>query len=293
MSTVDVSWTRMRWVIVALFGCNQVFGLHRTTELPPADAQKYDAMLDAPFACPPIGTPPAFVRRYHQPFVQSCTMYIASLTASFATALCHPDPETSIISEGPINEAMTTSTFVPPNITLANPKLGPDGDVLLAHLAAGSTNTIALYDRTGSTWTFRQDAYTLPLTDPDAIPSTPMRNGSFLTYTTNNGGEIHEIVHTSPGTWADKKKHTLTELGVSTVVDHIGLSPDGLRIVFRGATLSPVMYGIFYADRQRPLDPFNGAILLDLPNATDPFMTEDCGRLYFDAIGTVFYVQRR
>lgn len=279
-------------LVLAVAGCNSVFGVHQTEQAPVADAQFFDAPSDAPYACPQIGTAPVFKKYYHQALDQSCSGYTTSPRTNLATAMCVAP---SVVREGAIDGPMTVSTFASPPSTsgaVYRAKLGPDGDVLLVRRFDTIKNafTISLYERTAETWTYRYDAL-VPTVD-GSLPSTPTRGASarrFLLYFAVNQGEFHEIVETSPGVWSDLLTHTTTELGVDAVFD-VNLSPDGLRIVFGGGT--SVSTAIFYADRARVGDPFGHTTPFDLPAAYGAFMTEDCGRMYFEGLGTIFYVSQ-
>lgn len=286
-------------MILALVGCNQIFGVNATGMLPPIDAQQFDAALDAPYACPPLGTAPAFSRNYHQAVMQNCTGYSASPGADLAMSVCQLGGANEVIADGPIDGAMTASVLVSPPETpmigQPSPKIGPDGDVLLVRRFDTVKNKflIALYERVSGTWVYRYDAYT-PNQQFSAFPSTPTRGASarrFLLYVGIGQGQLDEIVETSSGVWSKAASHTTAELAVATITD-VNLSPDGLRIVFNGATASPIAPAVLYADRARVGDPFDHAIALDVPAVHEPFMTEDCGRLYFDAIDTIFFVQQ-
>src|SRR4051794_34587507 len=83
-------------LVFALAACNQVFGVHDTVSAGPAF---YDAGIDAPFACPPIGgSPPQFSAFLHQDFVQDCADY--SIAGGRATALCSDATSATSINEG-------------------------------------------------------------------------------------------------------------------------------------------------------------------------------------------------
>jgi hypothetical protein len=51
--------------------------------------------------------------------------------------------------------------------------------------------------------------------------------------------------------------------------------------------------GIGYTDRPTIADRFRPAqMIANLPNIIAPVMTEDCGKLYFTALGTVLYFEQ-
>lgn len=201
-----------------------------------------------------------------------------------------------LVADGPIDGVLTASIVSSPPTTvgLYDPRLAPDGDrMLVARIDSSSTANynVALYDRTGATWAFRQDVYVAPGSSTEVLHSTPASDGRFLLYTASAGQTFSEFAETSPQNWTIVATHTTAELGVAGMFP-ANLSPDGLRIVFQGTGLSSV-YGIYYADRANVGVPFNPASLLAASYLPDPFMTSDCGRLYFDAIGTTFYAQQQ
>ncbi|MDB4958240.1 MAG: hypothetical protein JWO36_5809 [Myxococcales bacterium] len=107
---------------------------------------------------------------------------------------------------------------------------------------------------------------------------------------TNTG--LHEIVADGAGGWTDIP-HAFSELGV-TSANTFGseLSPDGLRLVLVAA---PAGGGtrMLYADRPSPGAPFSKVQPIeDLQYLANGFMTEDCGRVYFTTLSSVFYVPR-
>jgi hypothetical protein len=65
----------------------------------------------------------------------------------------------------------------------------------------------------------------------------------------------------------------------------LNLSPDGLSAIFQ------TLAGARYTRRQSLSDPFT--IAVDIPGipagAQSPFITSNCGRLYFSALGSIWY----
>ena len=75
-----------------------------------------------------------------------------------------------------------------------------------------------------------------------------------------------------------------------TVTGMPNLSPDGLRLVLGSTTQQSK---VMYSDRPSVDMRFRQAVpLMDIPDVPDPFLTEDCARVYFSGIGSVFYAQR-
>jgi len=70
-----------------------------------------------------------------------------------------------------------------------------------------------------------------------------------------------------------------------------GLSGDGTAALVLGSTTSGS--GFYYFNRQTPGDRFGPPTLVsDVPGPSDPFMTENCERLYFSGLGNVFWLQQ-
>jgi len=79
----------------------------------------------------------------------------------------------------------------------------------------------------------------------------------------------------------------ISALRASGVRVSLAESADGLRAVFTGATTLPE---VRYAVRSRIDAPFEGSFPLTVPAAMDAYLTEDCSRLYFSGLGSIFYV---
>jgi hypothetical protein len=93
------------------------------------------------------------------------------------------------------------------------------------------------------------------------------------------------------GAWKPIDSYPPEMLGVTGFSDP-SLSADGLRMVAYGMIAGA--YGPIYTSRPSldvRFDAFQ--ILTTLPSqARDPFITEDCARIYFSALSTVFYVEQ-
>src|SRR5512140_1317532 len=110
--------------VVALCACNQVLGLHGVSE---RDATP----IDAPFACPPIGTAPRFSPLIHQYSSQNC-FGLVRLSSGFAMASCETPNFLAQVSEshddGPLEPTNLVST---PSSEFDRPRPSPDGALLL------------------------------------------------------------------------------------------------------------------------------------------------------------------
>src|SRR5689334_19586163 len=98
--------------VLLLVGCNQVYGLDPTRA---SDAAYFDAPIDAPYACPPIGTPPRFSRSFAQVVAQNCNNYTVSISGR-ALARCAFAGDQRI-AEGAIGERLEIAPGFEGNVT--------------------------------------------------------------------------------------------------------------------------------------------------------------------------------
>jgi hypothetical protein len=290
-----------RWLIlvVALGACNQVLGLDRTQQVPPTDAKYFDAPADAPYACPPIGQPPKFSSAFHQfDAGGNCTGYTRSTDqGNIAMATCEVTMGASftVVEEGEIDKSMMKTMFVTTGgpFGFVSPVVAPDGDQVWVNRQLSTTGTISVYDRSApGSWTFSYDAYALPPADSAAVLSPPTRPIPVRHLVYVSGATIHELVESAPTTWSEVRTYRALSFTMTTIYD-ARLSPDGLRMVFSGVTAGPgSSQAVRYSDRASVDVPFVGATSLDGPPSSGqtPFMTEDCSRVYFSGVGSVFYV---
>ncbi|MGE5185877.1 MAG: hypothetical protein ACM31C_27660 [Acidobacteriota bacterium] len=278
---------------MALAGCNQIFGLGKTQ---PA---VYDAPIDAPYRCPPggTGTAPAFSDLFVQVVPEGdCENYTTSLPAGNVTvATCSTTTGAQMIETSAIDAASLDLTMLTPSAF--DPKLSPEGDELwIGRTDASNNGVVSVYTPAGAGWQLAFDAYTVAGL-PYVSPSTPMKKGTPRRELYTDNSEVHELDEYAPGKWRDTgMTFTAPTLGVLTFDSVPQLSPDGLRIVFSGRSMSvDPQPAIFYADRPDLSHPFGTAIRLVGPpaQATYPFMTYDCSRLYFSGLGSILYVPQQ
>jgi hypothetical protein len=288
----------MRWLgIVALCaagstGCNEAFGLHKT-EL--RDAAYFDAPIDAPYACPQMpGVAPRFSDQFHQIIRQDCQSYSLSPATNTALALCgQPRKPFAGLIDAPMVPAMG---FMPLATTFVGLDLAPEGDIAIVRQNDAPTQTVRLsvYRYAAGTWNVDVDIGTaLNQNDTAGTPSRgPQRH---LLIAEHEDFYIHELVEMSPGVWTEIGSTSYTALGL-VYAYHPSLSPDGLRMTLYGARpsgTSSVENGVMYADRASIDDAFGQPVLLQGPPIVlDPFMTDDCARLYFNGLQSIFYVQQ-
>lgn len=277
--------------LAALCGCNQILGLDPTVALPPADAQYFDAPSDAPFTCPPAGTLPLFSPVLHQ-IQQNCRFY--SRSADWATAECRDTP-TRIAQGAPDGPFTSIGGLEDVNpFSYENPQLSPEGDELFVRYSdpGAATGTIQVFRRNGSAW-LPAGMVTI---DGVAISAevafgTPSRGPNRRMFVSNYDiSDLREIE-------LDASYHaTVVATYLPAQVDTFlrsqpNLTPDGLRIIFSvgGGVQDQVSYG----DRATLADRFTIQTLQNVPTGETPFLTEDCGRIYFSSASSVLWVQRQ
>ena len=282
------------WLLLALCACNRIFGLSPTAESK-VDAQFFDAPVDAPFTCPPIGTTPRFETDPHQVIYDKCFGYQRS-----ANGIAKVDCLNAIDMgawDGPFAPAADLAEDA--TYFRTGGWLAPDGDQIymqeMGKLA--SVNQFARFVPNGSGGWTRVDTLVFPsqLYLPYFI-STPTRTVPRHAMVLDNHGYLAEVIDDGTANLQFVRAYSNLQLGIANF-NGPQLSPDGLRLVIYGTAPQPdgsVLQSVWYSDRPsidadfRTFDP-----LPDVPLITDPFFTEDCSRLYFSGIGSIWYVQQR
>ncbi len=269
---------RWPWWVLAIAGCNRVFGLV-PTQLPPPDA---------PFACPAPGGVPTFSSILHQSVLQFCDYLTVSEDTQMAMAECF-EPRSFIgfgAKDGelvPVPEAQISSQ-------LRYPRLAPEGD--RAFVYQGTPPAIEIFALANGTWT-AAGAIALP---SSAVFSDPTRPPRHLLYVLGVGSTqvIHEIVETA-GAWNEIDRYAISTLGMDDI-SSISLSPDGLRLVLYGTRTGVLDYQVLYADRPSMDARFGTATPIDrAPPVYDAFLSGDCSRLYFSSndLQQVLFLQQQ
>ena len=284
----------MRFAVAALTlcGCNQLYGLDQTTPLN-GDARYFDAPADAPFACPGIGETPGFSKVLHQ-IPQSCLKTTASLNTDRAFAECEQQQLAMGPAAGPL--ALVSGFELANGIHNDSPRVVPEGDQVIIRRwnIATVVGQIQLYDigETGQLTLVHEIKLPNNLTTDSFVAfGAPSRGPKRRMFVRQNNLPLSEIEIDETGASSVVGSYTESDFSVT---GFSGLPPsftgDGLRIVFNAYNNQT---GLFYADRQTRADRFMTArILMDVPNAADGFMTEQCERVYFSALGSVFWIQR-
>ncbi|HSD90159.1 MAG TPA: hypothetical protein VLB44_21660 [Kofleriaceae bacterium] len=281
----------MRWataLLLALCACNQVFDL-RSTKAIDARRDFFDAPLDAPYACPATGETPAFAPLFHQVIVQNCKDYAASQARHTGIALCDDQYSGNyLLSDGPIDGPLTEIPgFVDPLWFLQYLRASADGDELFAmYYSAGYQ--VRTFRRTTGGWERRPDFFdTAGYLEFSHPTNGPVRHAMHIDTT----GKLLEFTEDAVGNWTQIDSYTAAQLGID-FPGSPSLSGDGLRLMLYGRPGGGAQH-LAYTDRASLTDRFGPVRRLEgVPFVRDAMMTDDCSRVYFSGLESIFYVQR-
>lgn len=273
----------MRWWTAAIIacGCNQVFGL-RETVLPPPDA---------PPSCPAPGAPLQFASGSVGVVSESCVGYTHSTSANLAVAAC-VQAGGYIIKEGALDASALVEAGLTPSIagaTFDQVALSRDGAQLYVRQVASAASTFLRYRRTGDRWGSPEAAFAMAqLMTNDSIGVPSDDNGDGRRLVVGSTISLLELVEDASGMWRFRRESLFADLGVSYVAQP-NLSPDALRVVFYGTRTQSG--GAMYSERATRDATFGPARAISgIPSsAQTPFMTDDCGRLYYSTTNAVVY----
>ncbi|HEY1555137.1 MAG TPA: hypothetical protein VGF94_09935 [Kofleriaceae bacterium] len=291
----------MNWLalVCALAACDQVFGLRSTHAL---DAQYFDAPSDAPYSCPPIGTTPTFTASLREQLPQACASYTVA-TVDRAMAQC---PEASSVYYGPAGGPLAKAVIVLDVATqeVEFMRIAPEGDHAIASLFDLTAEMYYIEQfqlMPDNAWHDVHLVLALPFGGIVSYPliSTPSREpGAHVLVIQYNlyptPSTLYEMVddaNPDPGQPWHQQLAKVFDPATFSIVNGMSMTPDGLRNVFFMQAVVPA--GAYYQDRATLGDAFSTpALLSNVPetSGTDPFMTEDCSRVYVSGLGAVFYV---
>ncbi len=277
-------------MVVALWACNQTFGLYETQQI----REFFDAPLDAPFTCPAIGVAPEFSTILHQYAAQDCESLTISGSRGRAAGSCIDSSFQSYVYVGPSDGLLVEipNQPIPPPYTQF-PRLTPEGDELFVTPYSGTglygnLELHHLYD--DGTWSAAIDTHVPTGATPDTISTpTSIAIGRRVLRFVPGDQTLHELLDDGSGTnWVE-----VASFPIDTKPFGMKLSPDGLRLVFRAVVSTTST--ISYADRAAVGTPFNPSVpLVGAPpsGVLDVYMNDDCSRIYFTGVGSMFYEQR-
>lgn len=262
-------------VILALAGCNQLFGIKDTA---PEPAAFYDGGIDAARGCPAHGAmPDGYSPFVHEVYVQDCQDY-SSVPVGRATSLCF-DASVPTIHEGPAGQPLPPAGIVVPGmLSIYTPRLSPDGQRLLAALSA------TVYEFTRQPDGSWAQSSTFATAGPAAKLSTLAHaptGDRVLVY--GVGVTEWELQGT---TWQQILVHVPYAPG-DVPWRAASMTSDGLRLMVTKADQ------VYYADRSDTSQVFGTLVpTTGVPSLDDLFMTDDCARVYMSGFAALFYVEQ-
>jgi hypothetical protein len=253
--------------------------------------------------CPAIGSGvPRFRDELHQIPARNCFAY--AIGGNEAMAQCTEGP-----ARGPIDAELTK---VIDDLYVYNPRFSPDGTRAIVSyynttsgyyeladyaITTAGAQRVTTYTPTNANYVFFE--FSTPSAGPDRRVVYAQWN-----YSTSIG-ELIELSDTGSG-WTELRRYPMSELGTTVyTVAKPSLSRDGLRLVFIGSEQAggttgedspPTTYTqpVMYADRASLDAHFGPAVIVDsVPDLVSwPFMTDDCARIYFNALNRIFYLEQ-
>jgi len=279
---------------IALQGCNWVYDL-RTTEL--IDAAIYDAPIDAPFECPPIGTQPEFSPLVQQVIPRNCQYFTASPDLGTAAALCDDGTQDGRIETGPSAQELSPAVLSgAPAEFFTSVRLTPEGDELWVRRVSGTFAFVSVYTRVDDqTWLYARDLTAVGTAFDDRVSAPTRKVGGVRRFVqwTFNSFDLREFADDGVTT-SLVHAYTAGDLDTNYVL-YPNVSSDGLRLVFLGEPrMGPAIAVTMYADRATTDQLFSTAApLRAAPVVLDPFLTEGCGKLYTSGLGSLFYAPQK
>jgi hypothetical protein len=285
----------LRWstMLVVAVGCDRALGLQETVlaDGPP------------PPMCTTRGLPP-FSNRLVQAVAHDCVDYTVAVDSGRALARCS-DGGLPYIAEGPVD---TTPSQVLNDfddlVTVAAARIDPDGSAAIVIGTSASTGQLVYrrYRRRaiGSPWVYVVD---LPAVVTTTALTSATRGPNAHVIAVDNVN-VYELVE-NVASWTVARTTPLADLGI-TPADEPTITADGLRLLFARTlyTSGGVIATVYYLERASIDAPFVGPPT-DVPSLVDytstsptgtllptltGYMTPDCGRFYFSALSSVFYV---
>jgi hypothetical protein len=272
-------------LLLALCACNQVFDLHRTHLALPDGAAKPDP------TCPDSG-PPRLGVTSHVVLSKSCNAYSPAETMDLALTSAG-----TFIYTGPIDSDMVSLLNLPTASSeyLQDARLGPEGDRLIVLRVNSNAFPLSyeLFRSDAGVWTHDS---TLPIAASTTLTiGVPSRFAAGAHVVVSRTDGFHELVDDGTGTWPERHFYDATMLtpDPSAVVSEASLTPDGLRMVFFGWGLAgDGVKHVWFAQRLSIDDPFTlPAQPIDVPGQVDayaPYLTENCGKLYYSDNSTIY-----
>jgi len=275
-------------IALLLAGCNQIYDLDQTR-------LRDGAAPDAP----PMCTSAAPVFRGEPVPVIIAGEYARSYSISLDRRIAVANVIGGII-EGPGDSALMTRAIIepsPPGL-IGSPRLSPEGDELFVRYAEpGGGAAVHRYAREGNVWAYKAKLFfVMESNQPDISIPTRKELGPRRLVVGVNTNELREYVEGPADQWTQLgAPYSPSDLDVATIILP-NISSDGLRLVFQGQQAGSRT--LLYASRANVTERFGKALAANPffgnPDLYDPYLLEDCSRLYFFAISTppgVYYVE--
>jgi hypothetical protein len=304
-----------------------VFGIQSTGTFDAAPPPP-DAPPDAPPpACPATGEVPKFGTDLKMVSARDCMSFAVNEAETSAVALCtRPGEYNYRLSAGTVESGVTPQGMMPEPAYIAAMRFVPEGDAM--YVVTYDTNTganlVYPYAFVDGMWTQTSKTFTPPTDQPGYFTiSSPSRGPArrmlatvvdmtyqyYLTELEGSGSDWTEV-----GNNRVLLSDFMADFGGGTP-ENMSLSGDGLRLVFttysygfqegggyasEASTGSTTWIGnggtqpVLYADRASLDVPFSKPREIDsVPNQVMfPHLAENCGRIYFSALDTVWYLEQ-
>jgi len=279
--------------LLALVGCNQVYDLEST--------RLHDAQApDAPYRCtdeaPDLrGKPVLIVDGRNAP-----RSYSISIDRRIAVGI---SAGTYYEGEADMPLTMGATLSPPPTPTQGSPRLAPEGDELFVRdynpISPTAPATVDRYVPQGDIWVRQANIISFVAASPVEISAPTRRSaGPRRMLVLSSTTDLREFEEAPAGLWTQVAMYTHTELGTGEI--HFpNLTPDGLHLIFEGRDSlgGPTLV---YASRPSMAARFANAVdanpFFGSPQISDPFLVEDCARMYFyvpaKVGGGLYYVER-
>jgi hypothetical protein len=302
-----------RALLLLVCGCNPLYGIEKTALWDAApDAPDIDAR--PPPVCPGIGTLPVFGTELNQVAARNVYSFTLDEGASMAVGMATDNTRSfEVPVVGTAGAPLEPATMSPEVMWPASVRLSTEGDTLFVTSWLGDLGTYATtpYALDNGTWTQSGMSFAPPNNMTAwgghtlSAPSRGPRR-RFLTQIIDSNLGVNVLVELEhDGVTATELWRTpVTELGIDGIAQQ-NLSPDGLRTVFIGTTVTdpsgedagmePISgERVMYLDRPDVKAPFQGpARVLDtVPESVYwPYLSDDCERIYFFALNTTWYLK--
>jgi hypothetical protein len=263
------------FMLALLAACNQVYGLE-PTQLPNHDA--------APSECPPVGTAPRFGAEIQQAVAQPCTLYRFNTTGTLATAVCSTLGTVVGTRDAPLTKAAGLPELISP---YSDPRPAPARRRIYMRERITSptiSNAIVAFDEDGAgSWSLTEKL-PIPITGAENISTVFLGSGSERVIVTDANLKTMTEYAAADGTWSpvgDPHAFLPRFLGGT-----FSVTTDGLRAVYASNDGKELLY----VDRTDVESWFGEPRpLAGAPFVYDAHLADDCTRLYYSGLDSIFF----